>query len=406
MGEFTARCAGCGEAMEPYALSCPKDGGLPRADYSSVRLLPSDLPGIWRFMDWLPVQKSLPGTGEGGVTYHSRNLGRELGLRNLIISFNGYWPELGAKMPTCSFKDLEAAPTMERLLESGSSSTMVVASAGNTARAFAHVASRSGQKLVLVVPEFALHRIWLAVPPGEITLLGVRGDYLDAILVAESISSLKGFVPEGGARNIARRDGMGTVVLESVLKAGQLPDKYFQAVGSGTGGIAAWEASMRLIRDGRFGQKLPELHLAQNLPNAPIYRIWSCSETGECPLQEMYDDVLFNRRPPYEVRGGVKDALESSGGRVYGISNAKASQAKKLFESSEEIDILNAPAVAVAALIEAIESGSVSSDDLILLNITGGGVSRIEEDLCPSIIKPDAIVSSSVEAVEFLEGRP
>ena len=40
-------------------------------------------------------------------------------------------------MPTCSFKDLEAAPTMQMLLERGDNPTLVVASAGNTARAFA-----------------------------------------------------------------------------------------------------------------------------------------------------------------------------------------------------------------------------------------------------------------------------
>ena len=63
-------------------------------------------------------------------------------------------------MPTCSFKDLEAPPTMQRLREQAESSTLVVASAGNTARAFAQVASLTGQPLVLFVPEKALSRMW------------------------------------------------------------------------------------------------------------------------------------------------------------------------------------------------------------------------------------------------------
>ncbi len=101
------------------------------------------------------------------VTYKSRGLAEELGLENLYISFNGYWPERGAKMPTCSFKDLEAAPTMQRLQERGDQPTLVVASAGNTARAFAHVASLTGQPLVLFVPEKALARMWTIVPAGQ-----------------------------------------------------------------------------------------------------------------------------------------------------------------------------------------------------------------------------------------------
>jgi len=52
--------------------------------------------------------------------------------------------------------------------------------------------------------------------------------------------------------NVARRDGMGTVMLEAAVTIGRAPDHYFQAVGSGTGGIAAWEASLRLKQDGRF----------------------------------------------------------------------------------------------------------------------------------------------------------
>ncbi len=64
-------------------------------------------------------------------------------------------------------------------------------------------------------------------------------------------------MPEGGAKNVARRDGMGTVMLDAAVTMKEMPDDYFQAIGSGTGGIAAWEASMRLRDDGRFGKHCP-----------------------------------------------------------------------------------------------------------------------------------------------------
>jgi cysteate synthase len=338
------------------------------------------------------------------VTYKSRGLAEELNLENLYISFNGYWPEQGARMPTCSFKDLEAATTLERLLEQGGSSTLVVASAGNTARAFAHVASLTGQPLVLFVPEKALERIWTTVPPANLTLIAVQGDYYNAIQVAEKVQTRPGFTPEGGARNIARRDGMGTVMLDAAITLGHLPRHYFQAVGSGTGGISAWEASLRLKDDGRFGSNLPRLHLAQNVPNAPIYYAWKGQEP--LPAQaNMFDDVLFNRKPPFSIPGGVKDALEATKGEVYGITDSEASVAKKLFEQSEEIDILNAPGVAVAALAQAIDAGAVSPDDIILLNITGGGVARIKEDYPRYMLQPDVTISRWEEAVQFLEER-
>lgn len=408
MGDYVVRCVSDGSVQPPYALSCPDDQSLLRTDYASNRIDLKDLPGIWKFYDWLPVKGIIPEASGGPVTYRSEGLAKELGLGNLYIGFSGYWPERGALMQTCSFKDLEAPPTMQRLRERERSLTLVVASAGNTARAFAQVASLTGQPLVLFVPERAISRMWITVEKGPVTLICVKGDYTDAIAVAEKVQSRKGFVPEGGARNIARRDGMGTVMLEAAITMKALPDHYFQAVGSGTGGISAWEASMRLIRDGRFGSRsgqsvLPKLHLAQNIPNAPIYYAW----TGKEPLpqsEDMFDDVLFNRRPPYSIRGGVKDALDATGGLVYGITDDEAAKAKRLFESQEGIDILNAAGVAVAALIQAVESESIDLDDIILLNITGGGVSRLKEDFSQNALRCDASVSSAEEAIEFLEG--
>jgi len=405
MGDYVVRCVSDGSVQPPYALSCPNDSSLLRTDYASKRLDLKDLPGIWRFFDWLPVKGIIPEASGGPITYRSMDLAKELGLKNLYVSFSGYWPERGALMQTCSFKDLEAPPTMQRLLESGDNPTLVVASAGNTARAFAQVASITGQPLVLFVPDNALHRMWITVERGPVTLVCVRGDYTDAISVAEKVQSQKGYVPEGGARNIARRDGMGTVMLDAAFAIGRIPDHYFQAVGSGTGGISAWESSMRLIEDGRFGPaaKLPRLHLAQNIPNAPIYYAW----TGKEPLPQasvMFDDVLFNRRPPYMIKGGVKDALDATGGRVYGITDDMAAGAKRLFEDLEGIDILNAPGVAVAALIQALQTGSVNPDDIILLNVTGGGISRLKEDFSQNALMCDVSVSDAEAAIEFLEG--
>jgi cysteate synthase len=404
MGEYLVRCVSDGSVQPPYLLSCPHDNSLLRAEYKARQLGLLDLPGIWRFRDWLPVTGIIAEADGKSVTYKSRGLAEELNLENLYISFNGYWPEQGARMPTCSFKDLEAAPTMERLLEQGGSSTLVVASAGNTARAFAHVASLTGQPLVLFVPEMALERMWTTMPPANLTLIAIQGDYYNAIQVAEKVQTRPGFTPEGGARNIARRDGMGTVMLDAAITLGRLPRHYFQAVGSGTGGISAWEAALRLKADGRFGSDLPRLHLAQNVPNAPIYYAWKGLEP--LPTQaNMFDDVLFNRKPPFSIPGGVKDALDATNGEVYGITDSEACVAKKLFEQSEEIDILNAPGVAVAALSQAIDGGRVSPDDIILLNITGGGVARIKEDYPRYMLQPDVTISRWEEAVQFLEDR-
>ena len=108
----------------------------------------------------------------------------------------------------------------------------------------------------------------------RLAVLDGGADYADAIALGNDISAADGYYPEGGAKNAARRDGMGAVLLAAAQETGRIPDHYFQAVGSGTGAIAAWEMSLRLLEDGRFGGKKMTLHLAQNAPFTPMTDAW------------------------------------------------------------------------------------------------------------------------------------
>ena len=383
MTKYSVKCLLCGEVQDPYSLGCREgDDSLVRSYYSAEQLEPTDMPGIWRYYNWLPVEGIIEEGSGRTVTFKSKKLASVLGLNDLWIAFNGYWPEKDAYLMTCTFKDLESFPTMQRLMEREDERIMVVASAGNTARAFAHACSITGQSLLLVVPEESAHRLWTTHDDNHsVCLVTVKGDYFDAIALAGKVAAREGFINEGGAKNVARRDGMGTVMLDAVLTSGKLPEHYFQAVGSGTGGISAWEASMRLADDGRFGKTIPKLHLGQSLPCAPLYSLWKDTDAVDaaCP-DGIYDDVLFNRKPPFAVKGGVKDALEATGGDIYAVSKQEASEAQRLFESSEGIDLIPAAAVAVATLMQAVETGSVKPDDSVVLNITGGGQKRLAED--------------------------
>ncbi len=325
----------------------------------------------------------------GPVTFAATGLSRELGLPRLSISFSGYSPEHHASLTTGSFKELEALPTLQRLTELGSK-IPVIASAGNTGRAFAGISAQYKKPVVVVVPEQALPQLWTTTPAHDVFVVAVDGDYTDAIMVSTALAAVPGCVPEGGARNVARRDGMGTVMLDAAVTLGRMPDYYFQAVGSGTGAIAAWEAALRLIGDGRYGTALPRLHLAQNTPFTPLVSAWQQRRRQINPEIDMPDasnavlavmsPVLTNRKPPYSLAGGLFDALQATNGRMYAVSNEEGRKAAQLLRDAEGIDPDPAAAIATAALVQAAETGTVGRDDLILLNITGGGYERIRED--------------------------
>lgn len=410
MGRYQLRCMQCNNVLaDHYTLRC-HDTALIRTDYHAKQLTIKDRPGIWRFHDWLPCHGSME-IGDAPVTFRSDGLARELGLHNLYISFNGYLPERGAFIRTCSFKELEAPATLQRSIEHGSR-TLVVSSAGNTARAFAQIASEADLPLIIVIPRSCMYRLWITNDvPDSVRVIAVDGDYYDAIVLGDRIGSIDGFRSEGGAMNVARRDGMGVVMLDAVLHTKTLPKHYFQAIGSGTGGIAAWEASLRLIRDGRFGNHVPRLHLAQNSPFAPIFNAWSHNRSTIAPedvpdksrIERMYTDILSNRNPPYGIRGGVADALADTCGQIYAIGNDEARDAKKLFEDAEGVDILRPAAIAVAALCRAVDHDGLNPDDTILLNITGGGLSRLKEDHSPNHIDADVVVGTGDPLDEIME---
>lgn len=372
--------------------------------------------GLYKFADWLPVRRLLNGSSSP-VTYKSEKLASYLGLTNLYVTFSGWWPEKGATMKTCSFKETEAYSVCARLKEEAGK-VLVVASAGNTARSFARVCSDNNIPLLLCVPEDNLDALWFDEKINDwVKVIATRtgSDYFDAIHLSNLACKLEKFLPEGGAKNVARRDGMATTVLSAVTTIGRIPGYYFQAVGSGTGAIAAWEANKRFLEDGRFGENKMKLMVSQNAPFLPMYNAWKAGSRDLLPLDddlarrqvgEIAAKVLSNRKPPYSIVGGLFDALKDSGGDVLSVTNEQAFSAGKLFRETEGIDLHPAAAVATASLIKVCQEKKVEKDKVIMLNITGGGEERFKKGRKLHYLKPSLVfdINPSLDNVKVQLG--
>lgn len=368
--------------------------------------------GFYRFADWLPICRELGGSSSP-ITYKANMLGESLGLSNLWVTFNGYWPERGARMSTCSFKETEAYSVCGRM-GSAQKGVMVVASAGNTARAFAKVCSDNDIPLLLVVPEENCDALWFSSEIAScVKLISTpRGsDYFDAIDLAAKICMSEMFYEEGGAKNVARRDGMGTTVLSAASAIGEIPEYYFQSIGSGTGTIAAWEANLRLIEDGRYGDRKMVLLPSQNYPFTPMYDAWRAGSRALLPFDDNLErekalkikaKVLSNRRPPYSIPGGLYDALKDTGGDIEIVDNMELEVACRTFEEIEGIDIHPAAGVALAGMMKSIESGKAGKDSLLMLNITGGGEKRFKKENRIHFLKPSLILNNDRDLKEII----
>ena len=401
----------CGWSLADPQCGCPS---LVRAEYANKQFNPrEDLDGLYRYADWLPIRRTLKGSA-APVTYKSEALAAELGLSNLYITFSGWWPEKGAHMSTCSFKETEAYSVCGRL-DPENQRILVVASAGNTARAFAKVCSDNNIPLLISIPEDNIGALWFSEPLNDCVKIIASpegSDYFDAIALSDKVCTDPAFMAEGGAKNVARRDGMGTTLLSAVEKTGRIPDAYFQAIGSGTGTIAVWENNLRLIEDGRWGSHKMRLYTSQNDPFTIMYDSWKLHsrqlveltpEDARKSAATIDAKVLSNRKPPYSLKGGLFDAMEDAGGDMFKVTNDLLRFWKKRFLDLEGIDIHNAPAVAVASLAQAVNEGIVKRDEMIMLNITGGGEELAKSEQKIVYAQPDLVLSPDLPAEDVVK---
>ena len=200
--KYTLICCSTGHRFEDegWSLADPKCNcpSLVRAEYEKKQYNPrTELDGFYRFADWLPIRRTLNGSCPP-ITYKSKALAEELGLNNLYITFSGYFPEIGAKMETCSFKETEAYSVCARLPEDNDR-ILVVASAGNTARAFAKVCSDNNIPLVISIPEDNISALWFKKPLNDCVkiIASPKGsDYFDAIALSDKVCSSPRFMAE------------------------------------------------------------------------------------------------------------------------------------------------------------------------------------------------------------------
>ena len=399
---------------EGWTLADPESPSpsLVRAVYEHRQFNPrEELKGLYRYADWMPIQRTLRHS-HAPVTYKSKGLAKMLGLENLYITFSGYWPKIGAKMETCSFKETEAYSVCARLPRKNKR-VLVVQSAGNTARAFARVCSDNNIPIVICIPQDNIHDLWFLSPLKNCVkvIATPKGtDYYDAIALGDKLCKNPRYLAEGGAKNIARRDGMGTTVLSAAEVIGRIPDAYFQAVGSGTGAIAAWENAMRLAEDGRYGKNAMRIYTCQNSPFTIMYDSWKADSRELLPLtpqesrrnaEVILAKVLSNRKPPYSLAGGLYDALKATGGDMFKINNDEIVYWMLQFFQSEGVDIFPASAAAAASLAKALEEGKVQKDETVMLNITGGGMLNATRKGF-TLKEPDLVLSPELSAEEII----
>jgi cysteate synthase len=346
------------------------------------------------YIEQLPFDKDFEGGGPRICCFHSVELGRSLGLDNLWVLLSGWSPRHGANFRSGTFKELEALGVLARVT-SQTEKVLIVSSAGNAGRSFLEAGVMEGDPVIVVVPANALETMYCAPPDSQCPplLLALKdAHYPDAIRMVRELKTLflDELVTESGCFNIARRDAIGILMHSACRQMGRVPDHFFQAVGSGTGGIAAWEAVLRIVDELFVGSVPTQLHLVQNAPFAIMADAWNAGKKSIEPLNQRDVRLLLgqtsakalsNATPPYSVMGGVYDALKATGGGMYSVTNREISLSLVLLEACLGEGAFAEAGAALAGLMQAVAQGKVKSDDHILLHVTGFGLAASVKEL-------------------------
>ena len=355
---------------------------------------------------WIPVRRKVK-TNIKPIVYKSIGLSDYFGIKNLYIAFSGYWPERGAFMKTCTFKDLETHVAMSRIGQI--KDTIVVPSTGNVARSFAYICCKTNNKCLIITLRDSTHKMWLPEDRLDnfednikLILLGKDFNYTEAIMLCEKLCTYQNFFYDGGWKNVARRDGAGLVYLEFFRKFQCFPDFYVQAVGSGVGVLGVYGHQKRL-KQNTFPTRIIAV---QSSPLHPIYDFIKgiAKPYDVLKKEEKYTKIkeLTNLKPPLHYVNGLGEAIRNTSGNVYYSTYSQARKGVKIFKKCEGIDILLPAGVAVYSLYKLIEDYKIE-DKKILLHITGGGLRRLKKDYKIVKIKPTYYIKTHEEVEELIK---
>ena len=94
--------------------------------------------------------------------------------------------------------------------------------------------------------------------------------------------------------------------------------------------------------------------------------------------------------------------MDDAGGDIFKVTNDELDLWKEKFLQLEGIDIHNAAAVAVASLAQAAAEGKVRKDEVIMLNITGGGEQLAKSEHDVVYAEPHLVLDPGLSADEVV----
>jgi threonine synthase len=341
-----------------------------RAQVSRASIEARD-PGIWRYLELLPVDEAPARSLAVGSTplLRADRLGAELGLGSGNLRLKD-----DTRNPTLSFKDRVVAIAAARAVAFGFE-TLACASTGNLAGATAAAAAALGLRAVVFVPaDLEPAKIDHALSYGA-TVVPVNGTYDDINRLSLEIADEEGWAFVNVNLRPFYAEGSKTLAFEVAEQLGwRLPDVVVAPIASGSLYTKVARGFEDLVAAGLVEDKLVRFVGAQAEGCSPVARAFA----------EGVDEIRPVRAPDTIVRslaiGSPADGryalalARRTGGSIESVPDTATAASIRRLGRTEGVFAETAGGVTVAGLEQAVRRGLVGPDDEVVALITGNGV--------------------------------
>jgi len=408
------RCTRCPERFPTTAdlLRCPRCSGLldPRYDLERLR---SDLPGlrlnerlptIWKWRELLPVLdlSKIVSLGEGGAPFLDLPpLASRLGVRRVFVLNDG------SAMPSGSLKDRSVAVAATKAVEFGYP-VLSCDSTGNKAASVAAYAARAGIGSVVFVPhETPLPKIAQALFYGA-RVIRVRGHFSEVNALYRRLLATGRFRwYDCGTDNPYRYEGKKTYAYDvATALAETFPTWIFHPAAGCMSIVKMWKGFEEMKQLG-LAPGSPALVACQPEACAPIVKAFEAGERRVTAVPKgptVAGALAF--ADPGDLGDQTLEAIRNSDGLAVSVSDEALLAA---WRDLGRLGIFSEPsgAISLAGALEASRRGQLSSDDVVVLNVTGSGFKDFETlrahvDVPPKIAESFEDMLEAASALEEL----
>ena len=339
----------------------------------SKEQLAARAPDMWRYLEWLPIERPDRIVSLGEPMTPLLPLDR-LSDGAVVVKDEG-------RMPTGSFKARGIAVAVS-MAKSFGIEHVAMPTAGNAGAALAAYCSRGGIRSTVFCPDDA----------PETTIREIAYHGADTYRVNGLINHC-GEIVAAGRKHVGwfdlstlkepyRIEGKKTMGLELAEQFGwELPDVIFYPTGGGTGLIGMWKAFEELAAVGWIGEKRPRMVAVQSTRCGPLVKAF---DEGDDEVKEPWEnaDTLIHgvRVPkPFGDRLCLR-VLRESGGFGAMVDDEEVLDARAMIAREEGVHLSIEGAACFVAWRQEVEKGRVRSDEsAVLFNCASG----LKADLPP-----------------------